>query len=155
LKYRATRDGFDARNFHLKCDGVSNTLSFIKTTNANIFGAFVQKPWDSFSGSVKDPGAYIFSLVNKEKKPFYAMCCSCLRTAIYCNSSYGPAFGGGFALDIFISSNSNKNYSSHSNFGYSYKHEDYPYDAPISKEILAGSYNFQTTEIEVFTREEK
>ena len=68
MKYRATRDGFSGQNFHTKCDGVSNTLTMIKTTNGNIFGSFAEKAWTSGT-SVLDPKAFIISLINKENKP--------------------------------------------------------------------------------------
>lgn len=32
MLYRASRDGFLARNFHDKCDGFKNTLTIIKST---------------------------------------------------------------------------------------------------------------------------
>ena len=67
--------------------------------------------------------------------------------AIYCGSSYGPKFGGG---DIHIASGSNSNQGSFTNFGFSYKHPDYQYESEKAKSILAGSYNFQTVDIEVF-----
>jgi hypothetical protein len=68
--------------------------------------------------------------------------------AIISNSSTGPIFGGGY--DIFISSFSNANRESHTNFGNSYKHADYQYLTEKAESILAGSYKFQTLEIEVF-----
>ncbi len=69
--------------------------------------------------------------------------------AIYCGSAYGPIFGSG--NDIFISSGSNANQTSISNFGYDYKHPDQNGTAKANS-ILAGSNCFQTLEIEVFVR---
>ena len=165
LKYRASRDGFSGKNFHTKCDGVSNTLTIIKTTNGNIFGAFAEKAW--VNGSVADQKAFVISLINRENKPFKAMISSTNiygqvngssgynHSALYCESSKGPSFGydnlNGF-FDIKIASDSNANQSSSSNFGYSFKHQDYPAGTAKAQAILAGSQNFQTTEIEVFTK---
>ncbi len=70
--------------------------------------------------------------------------------AIYCDSSYGPIFGGGH--DILISSGSNANQTSYTDFGSSYYHADYQNGTDKAKSILAGSYRFQTLEIEVFVR---
>jgi hypothetical protein len=42
LLYRASNDGFSAKNFHDKCDGKRNTLTVIKTANSNIFGGYVE-----------------------------------------------------------------------------------------------------------------
>ena len=150
LQYRATKDGFSAQNFHTKCDTVANTLTIIKSTNGNIFGGFTEKAWDSSAQNYTvDPKAFIFSLVNKENKPFKIMCPNG-TDAIYCKSTRGPTFGGGF--DIHISSDSNSNQTSYSNFGHTYKHAEYQYNTEKAKSILAGSYNFQTLEIEVFIR---
>jgi hypothetical protein len=70
LKYRASRDGFKASDFHSKCDGIPNPLTVIKTTSGNIFGGFTEKAWNSNNQVIRDPKALIFSLVNKEEKPF-------------------------------------------------------------------------------------
>ncbi len=70
--------------------------------------------------------------------------------AIYCKSTHGPTFGGGF--DIHISSDSNFNQTSYSKYGHTYKHADYTAGTEKAMSILAGSKNFQTLEIEVFVR---
>jgi len=150
LLYRATRDGFSAQNFHTKCDTAAYTLTIIKSTNGNIFGGFTAKAWNSTYGYYDDQKAFIFSLVNKENKPFKVMCTNGSK-AISCDPSYGPSFGGP-STDIGIVSDSNVNQSSWSNFGSSYKHTDYHYGTDKAKSILAGSIYFQTLEIEVFVR---
>jgi hypothetical protein len=71
--------------------------------------------------------------------------------SILCDSSFGPSFGGLFGHDIFISSDSNSNQKSSSSFGWFYNHPDYEYDTDKAKSILAGSFMFQTLEIEVFS----
>ena len=73
LQYRASRDGFSAQNFHTKCDTVENSLTMIKSTDGKIFGGFVKKAWDSTGNGYTDFKAFIFSLVNKENKPFKLM----------------------------------------------------------------------------------
>ncbi len=160
LKYRASRDGFSGEDFHTKCDGVSNTLTIIKTTNGNIFGAFAEKAWKNGT-YVMDPKAFIISLINKENNPFKAMISSIgpymALNGLYSKSSTGPSFGydshNGY-VDISIASNSNANQRSSSNFGHSFKHQDYPAGSAKAQAILAGSYNFQTIEIEVFTKKD-
>jgi hypothetical protein len=57
---------------------------------------------------------------------------------MYDNSNYGPTFGGGHDLYIPNSSNSNSGYTN-----------PFSYDLP-SNTSLVGSYNFTTSEIEVF-----
>ena len=137
LQYKATRDGFGAQNFHSKCDGVSNTLTIIKSTKANIFGGFTEKAWNSVGQYIADPEAFIFSLVNRENR-FFKLMCTNGANAIRCCSFSGPIFGEDH--DIHIASDSNSNRNSYSHFGHTYKQN--------SK--LAGSRNFQTLEIKVF-----
>lgn len=60
LVYRASRDGFGARAFHDRCDGVPKTLTVIKTVNANIFGGFTLQPWDQTGEYISDKNAFIF-----------------------------------------------------------------------------------------------
>jgi len=153
LKYRASRDGFSGKDFHTKCDGVWNSLTIIKTTNGNIFGAFAEKAWTN-NTDVKDPQAFIISLINKENNPFKAMSFAG-HYALYCDSSKGPCFGhnNGY-FDISIASNSNAKQSSSSYFGNSFKHQDYPKGYARVQAILAGSHTFQTIDIEVFTKKD-
>ena len=66
----------------------------------------MKKAWDSSNKNYVDPKAFVFSLVNKENKPFKVMCTNC-AFAIDCYSDRGPSFGGG--LDIKILSGSNNN----------------------------------------------
>ena len=148
LKYRATRDGLYAKDFHERCDGFSNSLTIIKSKNGNLFGGFVEKAWDSSTGAyLHDPKAFIFSLVNKENKPFKVLCSNNGENAIWCSSTFGPTFGD----DIVLRSSSNTIQEGWSNFGFSYKHGSYQKGTLEAKSILAGSENFQILEIEVFT----
>ena len=114
--------------------------------NENIFGGYTDIAWDSNHCWRSDQNAFLYSLINKNNKPFKANILSNGRFAIECHSSYGPSFGGGH--DIYISSNSNTNSNSSTNFGSAYKHPDYQ---PGST-ILAGSRNFQTVEIEIYKK---
>ena len=154
LLYRASEDGFDTTDFHLKCDGFKNTLTVIKSTKGSIFGGFAEKAWHSNGASVTDPKAFIFSMVNKKKNLFKVMCSNGGNRAINCYSHLGPSFGsdGQFFRDIVLYGNSNVNNESFSNFGYSYQHPSYPKETFVATSILAGSFNFRTLEIEVFIK---
>ena len=149
LKYRASKDGFLATDFHTKCDGIGNTLTVIKAKSGNIFGGYTEQKWHSRGGFVTDPNAFIFSLVNKEEKPFKVMCSNEGQTALYCSSNSGPCFGG---HDFDIKSDSNINKESYCDFGFSYQHQDYLWKTDKAKNILAGSYKFETQDIEVFSK---
>jgi len=129
LKYRASIDGFESSDFHSHCDGIANTLTIIKAKGGNIFGGFTEKQWHSRSQFVTDPKAFIFSLVNKEVKPFKVMSSNEGKQAICCNPAFGPCFGG-----------------------YGYQHPDYVRETDRAQNILAGSNNFEIEEIEIFTK---
>jgi hypothetical protein len=152
LIYRASRDGFEASSFHAKCDSKPNTLIIIKSTNGNVFGGYTEQTWNKIgnNGNHKaDPNSFLFSLINKLNKPIKIKWSQ--NIAICCNSNYGPIFGGG--NDLYIADKSNTNITSNSNLGHSYVHPDYAYESNEAKSFLAGSYNFQVSEIEVYTKQ--
>jgi hypothetical protein len=145
LIYRASRDGFEASSFHSKCDNISNTVTIIKTTSDSVFGGFTSASWSSYNGY--DANAFIFSLrrsgsANKERlkvtNPDYAL---------FSDNSYGPTFGS----DIYVTDYSNQNNYSYSYLGSSYQlPNNLTYVSEESNSYLAGSFQWQTTEIEVY-----
>ena len=143
LLYRASRDGFAADRFHAKCDNRARTLTLIKTTNGCVFGGYTEAIWNKHSAYKRDDKAYLFSLVNKSRQPI-RMPIKNAEYAIYCDEEYGPTFGCGH--NIHVSSNSNVNMESYSSLGHSYAFSL----ATHRSSFLAGSFNFRTTEIEVF-----
>jgi len=152
LKYRGTRDGLKAADFHSRCDGIANTLTVVKATSGNIFGGFAEKEWHSKGKWIADPTAFIFSLINKKEDPFKVIVSNEGKYAIYGSANYGPVFGGDdkYVRDLGIFGlTDERNYSK---FGYSYQHERYPKDTVKADSILAGSFNFQVQEIEVFVK---
>lgn len=145
LIYRASRDGFNASDFHLKCDGIKNTLVVIQSSNGYVFGGFTKKAWSSNDEWIEDPESIIFSLFNHEKTTFKGYV-KRFVSAIGCFSSKGPRFGD----DITIASSSNVNEESYSVYGHSYKDSSFRYGKDSVSCILAGSKFFRTQEIEVF-----
>ena len=95
------------------------------------------------------PGSFIFSLRNKEDlSPFKApLKDENTPFAIYAENSYGPTFGGGYYghYDIYIPNDALNTYS-HTNFNYNYQA---PSGVSDTSTILAGTYYFQPSEIEV------
>lgn len=150
LLYRGTSNGFSATDFHSKCDKYANTLTIIKTSNSHIFGGYTDAIWSSAGCWTTGHNSFLFSLINYDGNPFIMRCIE-PQHAIYCNINYGPTFGNGHSL--YIANNSNANKQSYSNLGTSYKHPRYPYGTNESKAFMAGSYNFQTDEIEVYKKE--
>ena len=64
-------------------------------------------------------------------------------------SSYGPTFGGGHA--IYISNYASSNTNSLTNLGYTYSPPSgHSFGSSFTKSFLAGSYHFQSDEVEVF-----
>jgi len=149
LIYRASQDGFEASSFHAKCDDQPNTLTVIKSTNDNVFGGYTEQSWSGIGIYKADPNSFIFSLINKLNKPLKIKWSQ--NYGICCNISYGPIFGGG--NDLLIADKSNTNTNSYSNLSHSYTHPEYEHGSNEAKLFLAGSLNFQVSEIEVYTKQ--
>ncbi len=64
--------------------------------------------WNSSSTCIASQNSYVFSLVNREKKPFKVFCSNSDRVTIG-NPAYGAIFG---YYDIFIASGSDTSESS-------------------------------------------
>ena len=97
-----------------------------------------------------DPNSFIFSLTNKDNRPLKIKIDSNRhKYAICCNSSFGPKFGD----DIHIANNANSTMDSFSNLGSTYKHPQYAYGTNEAATFLAGSFEFQLDEIEVYQKE--
>ena len=100
-----------------------------------------------------DSKAFLFSLVNKPgrapvKLPQTGISSSD-RESIYCNSNYGPTFGGGHDIRIYNYASSNS--YSQGNLGYTYSPPSgYSYGSTFAKTFLAGSYKFTPGEVETF-----
>jgi hypothetical protein len=147
LLYRASRDGFEAENFHLKCDKQRNTLIIIRSESGNVFGGYTERNWKKIDWRTEafqaDSDAFLFSFINDLNEP-YVLKCENPSKAITCFPTYGPIFGD---RDLVICSKSNIIEQSCSILGNVYKK---PINTPES--LLAGSTNFKTTEIEVYTK---
>ncbi len=138
LIYRASRDGFKALDFHTKCDNHTNTLTLIKTTKSFIFGGYTTVLWDDCDCSKDDSKAFILSLTNKMNQPTRLNININGTYAIFAWKYYGPVF----ATDIHVTSESNLDEDSYCSPNGYYQIYD--------NDLLAGGYNFQTVEIEVF-----
>jgi hypothetical protein len=149
LIYRASQDGFEAAKFHSKCDSKPNKLIIIKSTNDNVFGGYTEQTWNHTVNYKADPNSFIFSLINKLNRQLKIKWLK--NYGIFCRSSHGPIFGWG--NDLLIADKSNTNTNSNSNLGSSYVHPDYVYGSNEAKSFLAGSFNFQVSEIEVYTKQ--
>ena len=106
----------------------------------------------SFSGHgyKRSNVSFLFSLKNKDNvPPFKAPVYKNHQNAIGSNPSKGPTFGGGH--DLYISNDSHTNQESYTDFGNTYQPPPgYDYGTQQTQYLLAGSYKFTPTEIEVF-----
>ena len=143
LLYRASRDGWFAKDFHRLCDGKDATLVAVRSTDGYVFGGYTDISWDCSGNYRSSSKCFLYSLSSRSGLGPVKMPIS-KQQAIYNEASYGPTFGGG--LDLHISSNANENQSSYSNVGYSYKLPSNTTDPSF----LNGTTNFQVDEYEVF-----
>lgn len=146
LLYRGGRDGFRAADFHRLCDDKSNTLVLVQTTKDYIFGGYTNACWDSFSGFKNDSGVFIFSLVNKLKRPFLIKNIEKLQ-GIWCNNNCGPIIGDWLNKGISIEDKCNESTESSAKLL-----EVHVFDDFVEPEgyYFCDSGNFQVKEIEVF-----
>ena len=102
----------------------------------------------------KSGQSFIFSLLNKDNLPPFKSVLLQNKSPIVHDSGYGAIFGSGcndYGRDISISNNANKNSTSFSDFGHAYTlPEGYVAGSNEARCLLAGSFNFTPTEIEVF-----
>lgn len=150
LIYRASDHGARASDFHSRCDNKPKTLTIIKAARTgNVFGGYTNAVWDQTSQFKADPNAFVFSLVNGEKRPIRIRIGDGQESyAIYCDPSRGPVFGNGY--DICISDNFNENDLSATYFGCTYVLPNYKSGSNEALNLLAGSFQFQVADIEVF-----
>ena len=98
--YQATVDGDAASFFHLKCDGIPNTLVIIKSAGNRRFGGFASIQWSSPDNNDYqfDKKAFLFSLDKQKIYPFISPNSYQNNTnnknAVYSNKVCGPSFGG-------------------------------------------------------------
>ncbi len=153
LLYRGSRDGFEPKDFHAKCDGKSPTLTIYKAQESSyIFGGFTTSGWYNSNKFISDSKAFIFSLTNKDDKPCIMNIDPNQRQyATYGGPEFGPTFGHG--SDIDIRGNPNTEKRSFSKLGSTYNHPRYTKGSNEIHSFLAGSEYFQLSEIEVYQKE--
>ena len=134
LLYRASRDGDKANDFHSKCDGKKNTVTFVKTIKGKKFGGFTQSAWNKNGSWITDNNVFVFSLDNYECYYYNNN-----GNMIYGNSSTGPYFGAG--PDFCLNNGCFSNSSSMSQSSFDYKGKSY---------ALNGTSSFQVEDYEVY-----
>jgi hypothetical protein len=152
LLCRGSRDGFRAKDFHIRCDGHANTLTFIEDTKGNIFGIFTPVEWDSrlplenlwlcykVDLSLRN---FLFTLKNPNSFPAstFALKPERKERAIICNSFFLSACD-----DIIVYDDCNANARSFTSLGGSYVNNT----CVDGEAFFTGSKYFTAKEIEVF-----
>ena len=67
LLYSGSRDGFDNKIFHSKCDNKGPTVFVATLENNRRLGGFASKSWVTGNVDIIDDNAFLFSLDNKIK----------------------------------------------------------------------------------------
>ena len=146
LLYQASKDGFDPSIFHAKCDGVSATLTVIKSNNSNIFGGYTAADWSEYDYK-SDSTAFLFSLVNSYNISVKMNVMSNGDYAILSNSKLSIVFGYTNDLVCYFD-------QCLSNLGDSYNSYKLPnfltYGSNETKSFLGGDQQFKLVEIEVY-----
>ena len=62
LLFRASEHYFRAKAFHKKCDGVSDTVTLVKTEFGKVIAGYSHYQWDEVDGSLKDESKKAFLL---------------------------------------------------------------------------------------------
>ena len=136
LLYRASRDGDKSKIFHEKCNGISGTLSLVKTTDNIKFGGYTEALWDG-SGFKKDEKAFCFSL---DLKKIYNIAIP--DKAIQSEEHLGPRFANSL-FGIYDKSFKDGGWCSYvSDKQYGTIEKEY--------EITGGKNEFGVKEVEVF-----
>jgi hypothetical protein len=148
LLYRATRDGWKAKDFHSRCDDKGATLTIIKTSKGYIFGGYSDHSWRS--GSYKTSNeAFMFSLKCHADLPPTKMSFKpgLNHYAIFANFCHGPCFGSGIDLAVGFNGDLKSGYT---NPGCTFE-----LPSGAQRTLLIGKQGndaeFQISEVEIFS----
>ena len=94
----------NASSFHQKCNGISPTVSIIKTTKGYKFGGYTEKKWENNSGGIwiKDDKSFVFSF---DHMKIYNHIQG--KDAVLHNNEFGPTFDNCIYLVRDFSKNEN------------------------------------------------
>jgi hypothetical protein len=102
LLYRSSKHGYTTAAFHERCDNRGATIVIAKIMNSDrIVGGYNPLSWDSNKSWNFTVDSFIFSSINKDNLQNTVVSYSFDEHSVYCDPSYGPAFGS----DLICSSN--------------------------------------------------
>jgi hypothetical protein len=142
LLWRGTRDGFNLITFHYRCDGHTNTVTFILDSGGYIFWWFsLCLAWDSSTGYKNDSlnRSFVFTLKNSFGNRTIIRCLNlnmkCIATLIVNPVSGTPTT---FMLQTIV--------IQHTNLGTGYVN----HIGRDGETFFTGAYRFRVNEIEMF-----
>jgi len=145
--------------FQKKCDNHEKTLTIAKSNHGKVFGGYTDQKWNYTNNYKTSRDSWLFSIDEKLKFPIME---DGISNAIYACAGYGPTFGSGHDLYIHFSSNYKEESSSHSELGHSYQMnfnsksaKRVKGDETENQTILAGSYQFNVEELEIYAVENR
>ncbi|EXX65416.1 uncharacterized protein OCT59_025346 [Rhizophagus irregularis] len=106
LLLKGSRDGFTPKKFHELCDGIPNTVTFIKVNETEeILGGYNPLEWETTNSWGKTEDSFIFSFKDKNVKNATLSNVIDANRALDYSSTCGPKFGSD--LNIFTCTNRN------------------------------------------------
>ena len=146
---QATRDGFENKALHDRCDNAINTVIVIRNNLNYIFGGFTVAKWGSNLGYITDPFAFLFSLRRNGGLTNYKLMIKdgARSRALNSHPLYGPTFGSG--EDLFLRDKSNI-FTGSSSYIEDYTQPSYPSGSDRYTFLTGGFQNWLTLDIEVY-----
>jgi hypothetical protein len=136
LLLRGSRDGFTPKTFHTLCDGIPNTVTFIKVKGTKeIIGGYNPLKWNSSNSWVKSEDSFIFSFKDNNVEDAIISNIKNTEYAFYCGTNHGPYFGDILLYSDNESTDYNLNYCS---------------DNTYEKKIRDTRHKFSIEDYEVF-----
>ena len=90
MLYRGSKHGWEAKDFHSRCDNKGPTISLFKVKDGDAIGGYSKAQWESYPGKdVGDSDAMLFNLSCQRHFPNRGT-----GRGMYCHTSYGPSYGG-------------------------------------------------------------
>lgn len=102
LIYRASRDGYNAEDFHKHCDNQGPTLSLLFSELDRLFGGYTDISWTTPIGNTKKVegkgNSFLFTFDNEQKMKIF----KCLKkeNEVYHSRNDMVVFGDGHSLHV-------------------------------------------------------
>eukprot|EP01099_Mayorella_cantabrigiensis_P008485 TRINITY_DN7976_c0_g1_i1.p1 TRINITY_DN7976_c0_g1~~TRINITY_DN7976_c0_g1_i1.p1 ORF type:complete len:275 (-),score=73.72 TRINITY_DN7976_c0_g1_i1:65-775(-) len=143
LLYRGSRDGFEASEFHKRCDSQGPTVVIYRTSDGKRGGGYSAVEWKPSQSGIgledKTGTSFLFSLDQRSRYNYNR---NTGAFSIVSHAGFGPIFGRSHnGHDLILVSNCNTSISSGSTPS--------SYSIP-SNTALAGSFPFQVDDYEVW-----